>query len=167
MHHIRNSLHIVCLVSFALAVGARAEPPIVLLVRHAERADAGGTAQKDPALSEQGRKRAEALTRALRDAGITALYSTEFKRTEETAAPLGRSLGIKPELVPAKETATLLGKLKVSSGNVLVVGHSNTLPEIMQGLGIPSPPKIGESDYDDLFIVITGRSSRLLHLHYR
>ncbi len=167
MHHVRNSLRIVCFLIFGLAANAMAEPHILFLVRHAERADAGGTPQKNPALSEKGQKRAEALTRALRDTGITALYTTEFKRTEETAAPLSRSLGIKPEIVPARETATLLGKLKDSSGNVLVVAHSNTLPEIMQGLGISSPPKIGETDYDDLFIVIPGASPRLLHLHYR
>ena len=167
MHHARNCLRFFCFVTFALTASALAEPRVLFLVRHAERADSGGAPQKDPGLSEKGRERAEALARELRDAGITALYTTEFKRTQQTAAPLAHSLGVNPEVVPAKEMATLLHKLKDGSGNALVVGHSNTLPEIMQALGISARPKIGESDYDDLYVVIPGSTPRLLHLHYR
>ncbi len=112
--------------------------------------------------SARRRWRASCATRASR-----ALYTTEFKRTQQTAAPLAHSLGVNPEVVPAKEMATLLHKLKDGSGNALVVGHSNTLPEIIQALGISARPKIGESDYDDLYVVIPGATPRLLHLHYR
>ena len=164
MHHAQNPLRLFCFVTFALTASALAEPRVLFLVRHAERADTGGAPQKDPGLSEKGRERAEALARELR---ITALYTTEFKRTQQTAAPLARSLGVNPEVVPAKEMATLLHKLKDGSGNVLVVGHSNTLPKIVQALGISARPKIGESDYDDLYVVIPGPTPRLLHLHYR
>jgi broad specificity phosphatase PhoE len=164
---IRNLLLFLCLLTFAFAASARAEPSVIFLVRHAERADAGHAPEKDPDLSAQGKSRAEALARALRDASITAIYTTEYKRTQETAAPLSRSLGVKPQIVPAKDTAALIGKLKGSSGNVLVVGHSNTLPEIAQALGVSTPLKIGQTDYDDLFLVLTGAKPRLLDLHYR
>ena len=167
MHQARKYLRFFCLVTFAFTVSALAEPPVLFLVRHAERADTGGTPQKDPGLSEKGRERAEALAHELRDAGITALYTTAFKRTQQTAAPLAHSLGVESEVVPAKETSALLRKLKDGSGNALIVGHSNTLPEIMQALGISSPPKIGEADYDDLFVLIAGPPARLIHLHYR
>ncbi len=76
------------------ATGALAERSIIFLVRHAERADAGGPGQKDPALSETGKKRAAALVAELRDAGISAIYASEFRRTQETAGPLAKSLGL-------------------------------------------------------------------------
>ncbi|HEX3816667.1 MAG TPA: histidine phosphatase family protein, partial [Chthoniobacterales bacterium] len=144
-----------------------AEPPVVFLVRHAERADASRQLEKDPDLSEKGRGRAEALARELRDAEITAIYTSEYKRTQETAAPLARSLGITPAIVPAKESAALIRKLKSESGNALIVAHSNTLPEIAEALGISASLKIGETDYDDLFVIVTGARPRLIHLHYR
>ena len=156
-----------CLLIFAFAARALAEPPVIFLVRHAERADAGRTQEKNPDLSAQGKSRAEALSRTLRDAGITAIFTTEYKRTQETAAPLADSLGVKPQIVAAKGAAALIGKLKESSGNALVVGHSNTLPEIAQSLGVSTTLKIGETDYDDLFVVLTGEAPRLIHLHYR
>ena len=149
------------------AAAAFAEPRAILLVRHAERADAGAPAEKDPGLSAAGRTRAEALGKELRDARITAIYTSEFKRTQETAAPLAESLGVKVEAVPAKESAALLAKLKSGDGNVLVVGHSNTLPEIIKALGIAAPVTIGENDYDDLFVVVLGEPPQCIHLHYR
>lgn len=163
----RNSFRFVCFLTFALAASALAESPVVFLVRHAERADAGRKPEKNPGLSAHGKSRAEALARGLRDAGVTAIYTSEYKRTQETAAPLAHSLGITPAIVPAKETAALIRKVQSQSGNALIVAHSNTLPEIAAGLGISAPLKIGEADYNDLFVILTGASPRLLHLHYR
>lgn len=155
------------LAALLIATSAPAEPLTIFVVRHAERADAGGPAQKDPALSETGRARAAALAKALRDAGVTAIYTSEFTRTQQTAAPLAESLGVKAEVVAAKETPTLIEKLKASSGNALVVGHSNTVPEIIKTLGISTSVTLGENDHDDLFLVLLEPSPRLLHLHYR
>lgn len=151
----------------ALAATAIAEPQTIFLVRHAERADAGGVPQSDPDLSDAGRTRAAALAQTLRDAKISAIYVTEYRRTKETAKPLTDKLGIHPIVVPAKGTEELVAKLKSSEGNALVVGHSNTLPEIMQALGISSPPAIGEGDYDDLFLLTRDPVPRLLQLRYR
>ena len=58
-------------------------------------------------------------------------------------------------------------KLKRGDGNVLVVGHSNTLPEIIKALDITAPVTIGENDYDDLFVVVLGEPPQCIHLHYR
>lgn len=155
------------LLAGALAPAAGAEPRIVFLVRHAERADAGSAGQSDPNLSETGRARAAALAKQLRDANIATIYSSEFKRTQQTAAPLAASLGIKVQPVPAKEDAALLARLKNEKENALVVGHSNTVPEIIRALGVSTPVTIGESDYDDLFVVVLTAPPQLLHLHYR
>ena len=150
-----------------IAISALAESPTIFLVRHAERADTNGPAQPDPVLSDTGQTRAATLAKILRDAGITAIYTSEYQRTRQTAAPLAGSLGIKAKVIPAKDTASLIAKLRTSVGNVLVIGHSNTLPEIIGALGIPSPVTIAEKDYDDLFIVVLDQRSRLIHLHYR
>lgn len=143
----------------------------IFVVRHAERADAvsGGTMMMaaDPELSESGRTRAEGLALALKDARITAIYTTEYKRTQQTAAPLAEALDLEVTTVSSKEMGGLIERLKNEKGNVLVVGHSNTVPEILQRLGVTAPVKVDDSDYDDLFIVTTGPEPQLLRLHYR
>jgi phosphohistidine phosphatase SixA len=143
----------------------------VFLVRHAERADTAGgaapTMAADPSLSDTGRQRAEALATMLKDAGITAIYATEFKRTQETAAPLAKALGLTVTTVPSKDTNGLVEKLKAATTNVLVVGHSNTVPEVVKALGISTPVKIDDNEYDNLFVVTTGAQPRLIRLHFR
>ncbi len=160
----RLSLPIIFLA--ALLATAQAEPSAIFLVRHAERADAGGPAQKDPDLSQTGRAQARAIAEMLRDAKITAIYTTEFHRTQETAKPLAAKLGIEPQVIPAKETQQLVAALRRQNGNVLVVGHSNTLPEIMQALGLAEPPSLGERAYDNLFLVLRDPVPRLIQLHF-
>ena len=154
-----------------LTASGQAEPPTFFIVRHAERVDAAsGSPAKmasDPDLSEIGRARAESLGHLLRDAGVTAIYVTEYKRTQQTAAPFAKAIGINVTILPAKETAALIAKLQRSTGNALIIGHSNTLPEIIKGLGVSAPITITESDYDNLFVVTAGSPARLIHLHYR
>ena len=157
----------VCLLGSFLATSATAQPPVIYLVRHAERAAISGHVPSDTGLSAAGRKRAEALVRALKDAQITAIYTTEYKRTRETAAPVARSLGIQPEVIPGDDLSGLVAKLKASPGNVLVVGHSNTLPQIISALGASSRVTVAESDYDNLFLVVCASEPQLIRLHYR
>jgi len=157
----------VCLFGYFLAASATAQPPVIFLVRHAERAAISGHVPSDTGLSPAGRKRAEALARVLQDAQITSVYTTEYKRTRETAAPVAQSLGIQPEVIPGDDLRGLIAKLKASSGNVLVIGHSNTLPQIIRALGVSSQVTVAESDYDNLFLVVLERPPRLIHLRYR
>ena len=144
----------------------------IFLVRHAERADtASGTTTTDPSLSDAGRARAESLATLLKDAGITAIFVTELKRTQETAAPLADAVGVVPTIIAANDVKTLITKLRSRAGNALVVGHSNTLPEMMKELGL-TPPVIGDADFDNLFIMTPGPTPngsppRLIRLHYR
>lgn len=139
-----------------------AEAQMVILVRHAERADAGApagaamTANPDPELSDIGRARAKALAALLEDAGITAIYTTEFRRTRDTAAPLAEALKVPVTVVAAREQAALIEKVKAHTGGaILVVGHSNTVPAVIKALGGPEFT-IGEAEYDNLFIVAPG-----------
>ncbi|MDX6558989.1 MAG: hypothetical protein QOF72_2038 [Blastocatellia bacterium] len=80
----------------------------IFIVRHGERADSSN----DSDLSQAGRVRAEALAKMLKDKNITAIYTTEFKRTQQTAAPLAKVLGITVTPVPAKDNAALIAKLR-------------------------------------------------------
>jgi phosphohistidine phosphatase SixA len=159
-----------------LPIDAAAQPA-VFLVRHAERADSGpngmppaappGAPAADPELSAAGRVRAESLAAALKDAEITAVYVTELKRTQQTAAPLARALGLTPIVVPANSTAVLVAKVKAQSGNALVVGHSNSVPEIINALGVRTPVQIADTEYDNLFVVVRTNRPTLLRLRYR
>ena len=136
---------------------------IVIIVRHAEKASQQGD---DPPLSEAGRARAEALSRMLRDSGINAIFTTEFKRTKETAALTAIALKVTPTIVPAKEIETLANKLRELDGNALVVAHGNTIPDLIKALGIDVPVNIPESDYDHFFIIVIGAQPRLVRLRY-
>lgn len=126
----------------------------VFVVRHAERADmAAATPASDPDLSAAGRARAESLARMLADAGIGAVFVTEYKRTQQTAAPLAQARRLTPTIIVAKDTAALVARLKQSPVPVLVVGHSNTVPEILTALGASPAVTIPDTEYDNLFIV--------------
>jgi broad specificity phosphatase PhoE len=103
----------------------------------------------------------------LRDSNISAIYVTEFKRTQQTAAPLGKALGLTATTLPAENSAALVGKVRASSGNSLVVGHGNTIPGLIKALGISEPISIAENDYDNLFVIVIGEKPQLIHLHYR
>ncbi len=146
-------------------------PGVVFLVRHAERADAGMAAAKmagaDPELSDVGKARANALAALLQDAKITAIFTTEYKRTRDTAQPLATATGIAAAAVDSKDAAGLIARVKASAGNVLVVGHSNTVPDVIKALGVTEPVAIADDQFDNLFVVIRGARPALLRLHYR
>jgi phosphohistidine phosphatase SixA len=140
----------------------------ILLVRHAERADSGsGGMSSDPSLSAAGRARALRLAEVLKDTKLTAVFATEFKRTQQTAAPTAKAQHLTLTTMPADQTATLVNKLKAATGTVLVVGHSNSVPEVMTALGVTPPVTIADGEFDNLFIVITGTPPRLVRLRYK
>ncbi len=146
------------ILSIAQASERTTSDPLVLLVRHAEKVTEPAD---DPSLSAKGIKRAQALATALRDAGVTAVITTELRRTRDTAQPLAKALGLKPEVVPARgrqagthAEAVAEAVRRHMNGVVLVVGHSNTIPLIIHALGGPLLPKIGEAMYANLFVLI-------------
>lgn len=154
---------LVLFLSIFIAVTIASAQPVVVILRHAEKAASGG---KDPDLSPAGRARAEALARILKDSGITAIFTSEFKRTQETAAPTATSAHVTPTVVAAKDTAGLVAKLHQLNGNALVVGHGDTIPNIIKALGINSSINIPDADYSELLIVTLGDKPQLFRLHY-
>lgn len=162
---------LVFLTLFALATTSLAAAQTVFVVRHAERADAvsGGATMMaaDPELSKAGQARAESLAAMLKDAGIAAVFASDTKRAQQTGAPLAKALGLPVQVVPAKDVEALVATVKGVKGNALVVGHSNTVPEIIKALGISTPVTIGESDYDNLFVVTPGPPPVVVRLHFK
>ncbi|HVJ89680.1 MAG TPA: histidine phosphatase family protein [Labilithrix sp.] len=103
-----------------------------VVVRHAEKA----SAEKDPALSERGRTRANALATLLGHAGVTQLLATQYRRTQETLAPLAAKSALHVEVRQADKTLDLVAELRNSpDGSFIVVAtHSNVLPLIVEEL---------------------------------
>ncbi|PYL68304.1 MAG: hypothetical protein DMF73_18050 [Acidobacteria bacterium] len=151
------------LLIYLLLVAAGDAAPLIFVVRHAEKATTGGD---NPDLSVAGQKRADALARILKDSQITAVFVSEFKRTQETAAPTARAAHLSPIVLPANDVPALVAKLRVLNGNALVVGHGNTIPDLMKALGITTPISIPDDDYTEIFVVWPGDIPQLLRLHY-
>ncbi len=141
---------------------SRGSPATVILVRHAEKATTGGS---DPSLSEAGQSRAKALAAAIADAHVTAIITTTFKRTFETAEPFGEARGVVIEKVAitgdaAAHLAAVTAAIRKHPGEVvLVVGHSNTVPSLVHALGGPKLPDLCDASYSTLFTVVPGKGS--------
>ena len=140
-----------------------AKATTIYLVRHAEKAGTSG----DVELSEAGQKRAECLARTLSDANLQAVYTTEYKRTKNTAAPAAAKAGITPTVISGADTKGLVAALLKENGkSVLVVGHSNTVPMVIEALGA-GKVNIKDEEYDHLYVVtiLNGQAS-LASLRY-
>jgi broad specificity phosphatase PhoE len=164
----RTPLHAAALVATlaGLSVPAASAQKAVFVVRHGEKVDES----VDPLLSAKGQARAQTLARHLRGAGIKAIFVTQYKRTALTAAPLAAALGLKPVMVPAGDAPALVDHIRkhYPEDVVLVVGHSNTVPAILERLGHPDPVTIGDDEFDNLFVTVPrpGRPPLLLTLKY-
>jgi phosphohistidine phosphatase SixA len=155
-----------CLVLVLALVGVAVLPAVadaqrlVILVRHAERADGGApqtamtAAPADPDISAEGRVRADRLAEMLARAGITKVIASEFKRTQQTAAPIAARLGITPEIASSKDVPSLVDRLAGYKDDVvLIVGHNTTVPAVIAGLGGPKVV-IPDTDYANLFVFV-------------
>ncbi len=127
---------------------ARAES-VVILVRHGEKVDES----RDAALSTAGRARALALSAMLKDAGIEAVYSTDTIRTRETARPTADRISKPVEIYDGDELPVFAKALRERGGRVLIVGHSDTTPELVQHLGGDPGPPIASHEYDRMYVL--------------
>jgi broad specificity phosphatase PhoE len=139
------------------------KPITVYLVRHAERADAP---RQDPPLTEKGTARAQELARILGNANIKAIITSQFSRTKLTAEPLAKQANVtvtsislslnpsNPRMISEQSTTEVTNKILERAGDsVLVVGHSNSIPDVIKMLGGDVTPTIDEKKFDDLFVV--------------
>lgn len=151
----------------AMAQGVDASLRTVFLVRHAEKSPAPG---KDPVLSDVGQERARRLATLLRDAGIGTVFTSEYRRTRQTALPLAQHLKLDTRILQANLDAKDPYRLSAAGarqvrrqiadappGNVLVVGHGNTVTAILEALGAKAQPRISEAEFDRLYVVTVRR----------
>lgn len=144
----------------APALAPALAPTTVLIVRHAERADAGA-GERDPGLSPAGIERAHALADVAADAGVTAILTTQYRRTRLTALPLAERLGVPVSVVEVGQggitahVEAIAREIRTThaGGVVLVVSHSNVVPLIVRELTGIEVPEIADDEYDHLFIV--------------
>jgi broad specificity phosphatase PhoE len=127
----------------------RCRPTTLVLVRHADRAG------DQDALTPGGVRRAEELVQAPELGGVHAIFTSDTARARETAAPVARALGITPIERPASATGPLLEEvLQHHRGErVLVVGHSNTVPQLIRDAGGPTLPDIPHDEFDNIFVL--------------
>lgn len=121
------------------------------LVRHAEKENDG---TKDPSLSQQGQVRATYLAQLLNDVKLDAIYSTPYRRTTETAAPVFNQSGLDSLTSYAgNDLEDVAQKIHATQGTYLIVGHSNTTPQLVSILIQRDVAPLEESDFDRLYKV--------------
>jgi broad specificity phosphatase PhoE len=155
-----KTVRYVLIILFALSLAScnrtQPGPTILIIVRHAEKASDA----EDSPLTEAGIERARALVGVAADTGVSAIYTTQFKRNHDTAQPLAERLGIAPTEVrvnlqnPGDYGKTLAKNIleRHAGQTVVVIGHGNTIASIIEGLSGRAAPQ-GDIQYSDLFIV--------------
>lgn len=138
----------------------------IVVVRHADKIDDS----HDAVLSPTGEAQARRLAHVLKDLGISTIYTTQFKRTIQTAAPLADLLKIKPLAYEQTDVDGVVKAIQQKHAKefVMVVGHRSTVPKILTQFGASEPVALGSSEYDSLFILTLppGQSPTLLHLRF-
>lgn len=123
------------------------------LVRHAEK-----TAEKpDPALTPEGEQRAQDLAQRLANVPLTAIYSSDYKRTRDTAAPIAAAANLDVTIYNPRDLKAFAKTLSSQKGHILIVGHSNTTPQLSALLGGPAGKPIVEATEYDRFYVLQRR----------
>lgn len=138
---------------------APAQEMVFVVVRHAEKADAG----PDPGLSEAGQRRAARLATRLADAPLLAVHATGLRRTRDTVAPTALAHGLPIARYEAHESpAAFAARLTAAHrpGVVLVAGHSNTVPRIVAALCHCAVPAMPEHEFDRISTVSIDTAGR-------
>lgn len=138
----------------ALLMGCTAKEPAFdatyYLVRHAEKT----TEKPDPGLTQEGQQRAQDLAQRLSDVPLTAIYSSDYIRTRDTAAPIAKAQGLEVILYDPRDLEGFAKTLLAQKGHILVVGHSNTTPQLSAMLGGEAGEPIVEvTEYDRFYVL--------------
>ena len=156
------------LLIWCVAASAGAAETTVILMRHAEKVTEEMAG--DPVLSEKGHARARELLRLLSGTKIDAIYTTPFRRTRDTVAPLAAARGLTPIEIKSGKTyaADVVAAIKAhhAGKTVVVVGHSNSTPDVLRQLGIENAPFIPDWQYDDIFYVTLNGTPKLVARTY-
>ncbi len=172
------SLFVLASLLFVAPYQEEFKPVTVYLVRHAERAD---EPRQDPPLTEKGTARSHELARVLGKANVTAIITSQFLRTKNTAEPLSKQANVpvtsislslnpsNPRQISEQSNTEVTNKILERAGqSVLVVGHSNSIPDVIKMLGGDVTPVIDEKKFDDLFVVTVYAKgkAKVAHMKY-
>jgi 2,3-bisphosphoglycerate-dependent phosphoglycerate mutase len=138
----------------------------IYIVRHAEKSSEPAN---DPHLTDEGKLRAIALKDLLKDKNIKVIFSTATNRTAETATPLSNSINIPIQYYGNDTLPAFVQRLISLKQNALIVGHSNTVVFMINGLDLPhNVTAISDNDYDNLFIIKTenGKAIKITETTY-
>jgi len=155
--------HLLGYAALGLARAGAAEETVFFVIRHAEKMSETG----DTPLSEAGKKRAKQLCDTLKNLRIDTIFHTDYLRTKQTAEPLATKLHITPNVYTESDQNWIDQLLSSQKGKrVLIVGHSDTAPQIAGRLAGKHVEEIGD-EYDNLFIVvIADQQKSMLRLKY-
>lgn len=165
------ALAVLVVVALGIYAYSRVSTTTIVLVRHAEKAL--GTID-DPPLAPEGEQRSERLALIFGErsgAGhLDAIYVTDTRRTQQTAAPLAARLHLIPVVLPASDIAGSAVRIlkEHRGGTILVVGHSNTLPELIRELSGKLIEPIPDDDYGEIYVLSVPRFGKttLLRMKY-
>jgi phosphohistidine phosphatase SixA len=149
-----------CVTSPADQNQAKTQDAVYYLVRHAEKQ----LKVKNPPLTAEGKQRAQDLADLLSNTPLTAIYSTDYIRTQQTAAPVAKAKGLMVQSYDPRDLPSFAKKLLSNDGHTLVSGHSNTTPQLAELMGAdPGAPIIEATEYNRIYIIersgntVTGR----------
>ena len=127
-------------------------PKAVYLFRHAEKQIIKG--EDNPELTRAGFSRSNALAKAMADITPGLIYSSEYTRTQQTVAPLAKQWGSDIIIQTAKDPeAQVKAALSNCNKQVIIAGHSNTIPNLISLFGVMEEIAIEDNQYGDLFII--------------
>jgi phosphohistidine phosphatase SixA len=133
----------------ACATPSEPAPPPTWVVRHLNT-PAG---ERDPDLTAEGQRAAAALAAWFRADPPRAIYVSDYRRTRQTAAPLAARLGLVPIVYDPADTPGLIARVRAGPRPALIVGHSNTVPDIVEQLGGTRPAALVHEDFGDIWRV--------------
>lgn len=144
-----KTIAVALLVAFASAVGSAATPvqPNFYVMRHLHT-PAGVS---DPDLTDQGKLYALAVSHSFQRDPPDVIYVSSTKRAQQTAAPLAQRLKLTPKIYDPRDTPGLIAAVSAETGTVLIVGHSNTVPDIVEKLGGKRPADLKHEDFGDIW----------------
>lgn len=133
----------------------------IVFVRHAEKESDSG----DPALTPAGLQRAISLNRELANCNVRDVRSTDTQRTRQTATPTAQAAGVGVDLYSDSEALCNQLANLTDGRTVLVVGHSNTVPEMLAKLKPGTTATIADNQFDQLFVIVRGADNQTTLIH--
>ena len=145
---------LIAVLAGATAYATLPATPTFYVMRHLDTPEG----ERDPDLTAGGAARAQALVHWFHGKKLTAIYVSDYKRTRQTAGPIAADRGITVKIYDPRDTPALVAMLRAEPGPVMVVGHSNTVPDIVEQLGGTRPGPLAHPDFGDIWTIAGGKT---------